>query len=320
MENSLNASTVTKENKGRIILTRIKQAIIRDYQLWLLALPVLIYFIVFNYVPMYGVQIAFKDFVAKKGITGSSFVGFKHFERFFTSYQFKRLITNTLGISFYQLAVGFPVPIILALMLNQTKNQRFKKFVQTITYAPHFISVVVMAGIIILFLSPSSGIINHAIALLGFEKINFMGEPGYFKTIYVLSGVWQGAGWGAVIYLAALSGIDPALYEAARIDGANKLHLIKYIDIPSIMPTAVILLVLNVGRIMNVGFQKTFLLQNDLNLSSSEIISTYIYKVGLINAQYSYSAAIGLFNTIINITLLISVNKISKKVTNSSLW
>lgn len=312
---------VLQNEKGRTpLFERIKCSIKNDYQLWLLALPVLIYFVVFHYIPMYGVQIAFKDFIAIKGISGSPFVGFKHFERFFTSYQFKRLIVNTLGISFYQLAVGFPVPIILALMLNQTKNQKFKKLVQTITYAPHFISVVVMAGIIILFLSPSSGFINHIIDFVGFEKINFMAEPGYFKTIYVLSGVWQSAGWGAVIYLAALSGIDPSLYEAAKIDGANKLHLITYIDIPSIMPTAVILLIMNVGRIMNVGFQKTFLLQNDLNLASSEIISTYIYKVGLMDAQYSYSAAIGLFNTLINVTLLVTVNQISKKVTQSSLW
>ncbi|QUI22239.1 sugar ABC transporter permease [Vallitalea pronyensis] len=316
----MEAYAALNQKKPRLKRKKIIRQLKKDYQLWLLALPVIIYFIVFHYLPMYGIQIAFKDFIAMKGITGSPWVGFQHFERFITSYQFKRLILNTLGISFYQLAVGFPAPIILALMLNQTKNLKFKKFVQTVTYAPHFISVVVMAGMIILFLSPTSGVINHLIGGLGFDKVNFMANPGYFKTIYVFSGIWQNAGWGAIIYLAALSAISPSLYEAARIDGANKWHLIRYIDIPSIMPTAVILLIMNVGRIMNVGFQKTFLLQNDLNLASSEIISTYIYKVGLLDAQYSYSAAIGLFNTIINILLLVSVNRISKKVTETSLW
>lgn len=319
MEGAINTQSI-QQKKKKTLGQRLAMNWKKDYQLWILALPAIIYFVVFHYLPMYGVQIAFKDFYAMKGITGSPWVGLKHFERFFTSYQFKRLILNTLGISFYQLAVGFPAPIILALMLNQTKNQKFKKFVQTVTYAPHFISVVVMAGIIILFLSPTSGVINHVIALFGFNEINFMAKPELFKSIYVFTGVWQGAGWGAVIYLAALSGISPSLYEAARIDGANKWHLIRFIDIPSIMPTAVILLIMNVGRIMNVGFQKTFLLQNDLNLASSEIISTYIYKVGLLDAQYSYSAAIGLFNTIINVILLVTVNKISKKVTETSLW
>lgn len=315
----MDAVAINKEKKS-FAQSRLIKGFKRHWQLWVLALPAIIYFVIFNYLPMYGVQIAFKDFYAMKGITGSPWVGLKHFERFFTSYQFKRLITNTLGISFYQLALGFPMPIALALILNQTKNQKFKKTVQTLTYAPHFISVVVMAGIIILFLSPTSGIFNHALRFFGFESINFMAKPEYFKTIYVLSGIWQNAGWGAVIYLAALSGISPSLYEAARIDGANKWHLIRFIDIPSIMPTATILLIMNVGRIMNVGFQKTYLLQNDLNLSTSEIISTYVYKVGLLDAQYSYSAAIGLFNTVINIVLLVSVNKLSKKVSENSLW
>lgn len=315
----MDAVAVNKEKKS-FAQSRLVRNFKRHWQLWVLALPAIIYFVIFNYLPMYGVQIAFKDFYAMKGITGSPWVGLKHFERFFTSYQFKRLITNTLGISFYQLILGFPMPIALALILNQTKNQKFKKTVQTLTYAPHFISVVVMAGIIILFLSPTSGIFNHALRFFGFESINFMAKPEYFKTIYVLSGIWQNAGWGAVIYLAALSGISPSLYEAARIDGANKWHLIRFIDIPSIMPTATILLIMNVGRIMNVGFQKTYLLQNDLNLSTSEIISTYVYKVGLLDAQYSYSAAIGLFNTVINVVLLVSVNKLSKKVSETSLW
>lgn len=306
--------------RGKGMFFNAKKTFLEDYQLWLLALPVIIYFIVFHYIPMYGVQIAFKDFYAAKGILGSPWVGLKHFQRFFSSYQFIRLIKNTIGLSFYQLIAGFPVPIILALMLNQTKNKKFKKVVQTVTYAPHFISLVVLAGMVILFLSPSSGVINFFLQKLGFQSINFMAKPELFKSIYVFSGIWQNMGWSAIIYLSALSAISPSLYEAARIDGASKFALIRYIDIPSIMPTAIILLIMNMGRIMNIGFQKSYLLQNGLNLQSSEIISTYVYKVGLVNAQYSYSAAVGLFNTLINIVLLITVNKIAKKVSSTSLF
>lgn len=292
----------------------------RDYQLYLLALPAVIYFIIFNYIPMYGVQIAFKDFYASKGIIGSEWVGFKYFQKFFRSYQFWPLIKNTIGISFYQLIAGFPIPIILALLLNQTRNQKYKKFVQTVTYAPHFISIVVLAGMMYIFLSPSNGIINTLLAKLGFEKVFFLGKPEWFKTIYVLSGIWQDAGWGAIIYIAALGSVAPELYEAAKVDGANKWDLIWHVDIPAIIPTAVILLILNVGNFMNVGFQKAYLLQNSLNITSSEIISTYVYKIGLISSQYSYSTAIGLFNTVINLILLITVNKISKILTENSLW
>lgn len=290
------------------------------YQLWLMALPAIIYFLVFCYAPMYGVTIAFKDFNAAKGIWGSPWVGLEHFKQFFDSYQSVRLIKNTLVISGMSLIFGFPFPIILAMLLNQTRNLKFRKAVQTITYAPHFISVVVMCSMIILFLSPSSGFINHIIAAFGGEKINFMAKPGLFPAVYIISGIWQNMGWSAVIYIAALAAVDPSLYEAAKMDGAGKLQLIRYIDLPSIMPTAVIMLIMNAGSLMNVGFQKAFLLQNDLNIAASEIISTYTYKIGLVKADYSYSAAIGLFNTIVNIILLVSVNKISKKVTETSLW
>lgn len=308
--------TKTKKSK----LNKIKKVIAKDWQLYLLALPAVIYFVIFHYFPMYGIQIAFKDFMPVKGIIDSPWVGLKHFNRFFSSYQFWALLKNTLGVSIYQLVAGFPIPIIMALMLNQTRNKHFKKIVQTVTYAPHFISVVVLVGMMGIFLSPRSGLINYIITFFGGKPIFFMGEPALFKSVYVWSGVWQNAGWGTIIYLAALAGISPELYEAAKVDGATKWQIIRHVDIPGIIPTAVILLIMNVGSIMNVGFQKVFLMQNPLNLSTSEIISTYVYKVGLIQSQYSYSTAIGLFNTVINVILLVSVNKFAKKVGETSLW
>lgn len=284
--------------------------------------PVLAYFIIFEYIPMYGVQIAFKNFIATKGIWGSSWVGMRHFERFFDSYFFWRLITNTLGVSLYQLVVGFPVPIILALMINEVKQSRifFKKIVQTITYAPHFLSTVVLVGIVVMFLAPETGMINKLIVLFGGQPISFITEPAWFKTIYVGSGVWQQMGWSSIIYLAALAGIDPQLHEAAKVDGATRLQRIWHVNLPGIMPTIVILLILNMGSIMGVGFEKVFLMQNDLNLESSEVISTYVYKSGIIQAQYSFSSAIGLFNSIINFTLLILVNFAAKRMNQTSLW
>lgn len=290
------------------------------YQLWLMALPAILYFLVFCYGPMYGIIIAFKNFSPSKGIWGSSWIGLENFRRFFHSYQSWRLIKNTLTLSITSLVFGFPFPILLAMMLNQVKNLKFKKAVQTISYAPHFISVVVLCGMVVLFLSPSSGFINNLLAAFNLPKVNFMAKPELFSGVYVISGIWQGTGWGAVIYIAALAAVDPSLYEAARMDGAGKLQLIRHIDFPSILPTAVIMLIMNVGSLMNVGFQKTFLLQNDLNISASEIISTYTYKIGLVKADYSYSTAIGLFNTIVNIILLVTVNQISKKATETSLW
>lgn len=303
-----------KKNKVNVKKKKI------HYQLWLMAIPAIIYFLIFCYGPMYGIIIAFKEFSASKGIWGSPWVGFAQFRRFFNSYQSWRLIGNTLAISILSLLFCFPFPIILAMLLNQVKNIKFKKTVQTISYAPHFISTVVLCGMIILFLSPTSGFINAIIKELGFPAVNFMANKDWYRAIYVISDIWQNTGWNAVIYIAALAAVDPSLYEAARIDGAGKLQLIRYIDFPSIMPTAVILLIMNVGSIMNVGFQKAFLLQNDLNIAVSEIISTYTYKIGLLQADYSYSTAIGLFNTVVNIVLLITVNQIAKKVTRTSLW
>ncbi|TDL57663.1 sugar ABC transporter permease [Paenibacillus dendritiformis] len=292
----------------------------KHWQMYLLLAPVMVYFIVFHYVPMYGVQIAFKDFIATKGITGSPWVGMKHFERFYQSYYFWRLIKNTLGIGLYQLLVGFPVPILLALMINEIRGKWFKKTVQTVTYAPHFLSTVVMVGILVIFLSPDTGMINHLIHAFGGEPISFLTEPGWFKSLYVFSGVWQQMGWSSIIYLAALSGVDPQLHEAARVDGASRLQRIWHVNLPCIMPTIVILLILNTGSILSVGFEKVFLMQNDMNLESSDVFTTYVYRSGLLGAQYSFSAAVGLFSNIVNFILLVSVNFVARKAGNTSLW
>lgn len=291
-----------------------------SWQLYVLILPALLYFIIFHYGPMYGVQIAFRDYMPSLGIWGSPWVGFEHFKRFFDSYYFWDLMKNTIGISLYSLALGFPLPIILALGLNEIKDGPFKKSVQTITYAPHFISVVVIVGMIISFLSPSSGIINNALGFFGFESKAFMEDPRWFKTIYVLSGVWQSTGWSSVIYMAALSGIDPQLHEAATIDGASRLQRLWNINLPYLMPTMIILLIMNFGSVMSVGHEKVLLMQNPLNMPSSNIIATFTYQQGLLDAQYSYAAAIGLFNSAINAALLLFVNKISQKVSETSLF
>ncbi len=299
---------------------RLLKRICRNWVLYLFVLPSVLYIIIFNYVPLYGIQLAFKNFSAAEGIWGSPWVGFDHFERFFQSYQFWDLIRNTLTLSIYSLCMNFPIPIILALLLNYSVNPKFKKFTQTITYAPYFISVVVLVGMINVFFSPD-GPINQILMIFGMEEpILFMGNPSYFKHIFVWSGVWRQAGWGSIIYIATLAGVSPELHEAAIVDGANKLQRIFHVDLPSIIPTAVIMLIMNVGNIMSLGFEKAFLLQNDINIGVSEIISTYVYKVGIQSAQYSYSTAIGLFNNCVNFILLISVNQASKRLSGSSLW
>lgn len=292
----------------------------RNYVLYLFLLPALLYIVIFNYWPMYGIQIAFKDYLPYEGIGGSPWVGLKHFNKFFSSIIFWDLLKNTLWISIYSIVASFPIPIILAFMINYTKNKRLKKLTQTITYAPHFISTVVLVGMLSIFLSPRTGFINTIIEAFGGERIFFLGQKEWFRHIYVWSGIWQGAGWASIIYIAALSGVSPELHEAAIIDGANKLQRIRHIDIPAILPTIIILLILNMGQVMNVGFEKVLLMQNDLNLQISEVISTYTYKMGLVNAQYSYSTAIGLFNNVINFCILIGVNKFAKKVSGTSLW
>lgn len=292
----------------------------KSWQLYvIIALPVLI-LLVFSYGPMYGLQIAFKDFVPTKGIVGSQWVGMKHFKAFVSSYQFKRLIKNTLTISLYSLIANFPAAIILAVAVNECKCKWYKKTVQMITYAPHFISTVVMAGIVLMVLSPYSGVINNIIEAFGGKRIDFMANPNYFKHIYVWSGVWQTMGFNSIIYISALAGIDPTLHEAAVVDGATRWQRIWNVDLPGIAPTIITMLILNCGKIMTVGYEKILLLQNSVNISSSDVISTYVYRVGLENAQYSFSTAVGLFNSVINLILLVSVNKIAKRVSETSLW
>jgi len=292
----------------------------RHWQLYLLVIAPIAYIIIFKYIPMYGAQIAFRDYSVVKGFSGSDFVGLKHFKLFFQSPNFWLLIKNTLGISVYSLIVGFPAPIILALALNEIKSLKFKKTVQTVTFAPFFISTVVMVSMIIIFLSPRLGFVDYIVRGLGFESINFMGIPAYFKSIFVLSNVWQGIGYGAVIYMAALAGINPELYEAARVDGASRFQKMRHVDIPGIAPAAIILLILGVGQIMNVGFEKIYLMQNSLNVSASEVISTYVYKIGLLGANFSFSSAVDLFNSVINLVLLISVNAFARRISDNSLW
>jgi putative aldouronate transport system permease protein len=269
---------------------------------------------------MYGIQIAFKDFSPVRGIWGSKWVGMKNFARFWRYPEFWNVLRNTLTMSLYQLAVGFPVTILLALMINEVNSRVFKKTIQMITYAPHFISTVVLAGMLTLFLNREAGIINRFVSFLGGPSIDYLTTPSWFKTIYVLSGVWQETGWGTILYLAALSSVDPDIIEASKIDGANRLQKIINIDFPAILPTAITLLIIHSGRLMSVGFEKVLLLQNPVNRISSDVISTYVYRLGLIDAQYSYTTAIGLFNNIINLILLITVNYLAKRYSETSLW
>ena len=296
--------------------------IARNWGLYLLLLPALTLLICFTYKPMYGVLIAFKEYKPVKGILGSAWADpwYKYFKKFFDSFQFKTTIRNTLVITLYSMLVMFPLPVILALGINQLKNRTYRKIFQTVTYMPHFISTVVMVGLLTLLLSPGSGLLGAVCGMLGIEAPNFLCQPSAFKHLYVWSDVWQHVGWDSIIYIAALSSVDPSLYEAATVDGATNLQKIKYVDIPMLVPTAVIMLIMRFGSLMSLGFEKVYLMQNDLNLTASEVISTYVYKIGIINVQYSYSAAINLFSTVINFILLILVNQISKKVSDNSLW
>lgn len=291
----------------------------RCYQLYLMILPAVVSVFIFHYIPIYGVQIAFKNFRTSLGIAGSPWVGFDHFIRFFQYREFWAIMRNTIGISLYSLAL-FPIEPIFALMINEVVNTKLKKAVQMLTYAPHFVSMVVVCSMTILFLDRSNGVINNVIEALGGVRRSFISEPNAFATIYVISGVWKSLGWGTIIFLSALAAISPELYEAARIDGASRFQIVKNINVPSLLPTVVTLFILRTGQLMNVGFEKIFLLQNTLNLPSSRVISTYVYNVGLEGGQYSYASAIGLFNNVINIIFVVIVNAISKRVTQTSLW
>lgn len=300
-------------------ILNVKRRFVKSWQLYLLLLPAILYFTIFHYVPMYGVQIAFKDYIATLGITGSPWIGFDHFTRFYHSYYFWRILKNTFAVSFYQLAL-FPLPIIFALSLNELKNGAFKKWTQTLTYAPHFISVVVVVGMLIAFLDPISGLVNNVITKFGGEAIPFLTSPGWFRHIYVWSGEWQSLGWGTIIYLAALAGVNPELHESASIDGATRIQRILYVNIPSILPSIVVLFILNIGKFMSIGFEKVLLMQNSLNSETSDIIQTFVYETGIIGGEYDFSAAIGLFDSVINIILLVTVNYLAKKTSENSLW
>lgn len=298
------------------------RAVTRNWELYLLALIPTLYIIVFQYVPMFGAQIAFRRFIPALGIWNSPWVGFTNFIRFFNSFRFSSIMRNTIVISAYQLIAGFPIPIILALLLNYSPYKRFKKFVQMATYAPFFISTVVFVGILLRMLALRNGIINNLIGVFGVAPVNWMGEPRLFFHVFVWSGVWQTMGWNSIIYLAALSGVDPELHEAARVDGATLLQRIRYVDFPSILPTVVILLILQSGQLLSVGFERVFLMQNSLNLGVSEVIQTYVFKIGLASAtpNFSYAAAIGLFASVVSFVLLLIVNKIAGKIGETSLW
>ena len=298
---------------------KIWQKVLRYRGLYLMLLPSAVLLILFNYLPMYGVTIAFKDFRPVDGILGSDWVGLKYFKQFFNSYKFGLTIKNTLTLSFYSILVMFPIPIGIALMCNQMHSKWFKKFYQVSTYLPHFISTVVMCGMILIFLSPSSGIIAKLLGFIGIQLPNLMASSEAFPHIYVWTDVWQHVGWDSILYIAALSAVDPSLYEAATMDGATKWHKLKYIDVPLLMPTAVIMLILRFGSILSIGFEKAYMLQNGLNIESSEIISTYVYKMGLISSQYSLSTAAGLFQCIVNVILLSLVNYIARKISDTSL-
>lgn len=310
-----NAAVILNESKTSKMMKQLR----KSGPLYILLIPSIILLICFTYLPMYGLLIAFKDYSPALGIWGSPWVGLKHFIQYFNSYQFDLTITNTLQISLYSILVGFPLPIALAILCNQIRIGMFKKVFQVTTYLPHFISTMVMCGMILIFLSPSSGLISNLLGLIGVEMPNVLSKPSFFSSIYVWSDVWQHIGWDSIIYLAALAGINPTYYEAATMDGASKMQKIRHIDLPLLLPTAMILLILRAGSLLSVGFEKVLLLQNPLNLPGSEVISTYVYKMGLQSFQYSLSTAIGLFNTVVNVVILLLVNWMSKKLTKTSL-
>ncbi len=308
-----NKKNIVKRNDFYVRLKRSKYMLI-------LILPAFISVFLFRYVPMWGVTIAFKKYSPFLGLSGSPWVGLKYFEMFFQSKDAFRIIRNTFLVSFYSLLFGFPAPIILALMLNEVRNNKFKKVVQTITYMPHFISTVVVVSMLYMFLSPTNGIINKVLAALGMEKINFMGSSSWFRPIYVISGIWQGIGWGSIIYLATISRIDVQLYDSAVIDGANKFRQILHITIPCMVPTIIALFILNMGRILSVGFEKVFLMQAPITYETSDVIKTFVYRQGLQNGNFSYATAIGLFENIVGLIFVVSTNFIARRLGEDSLW
>ena len=292
----------------------------RHWQLYLFVLPAVIYFVLFKYVPLFGIQIAFKNFSPFLGIWKSPFNDFANFKDFFSHYQFRGILYNTVSLSLYEVIAHFPFPILLALLVNQLRNTPFRRSVHTSFIMPYFISIVVLVGIVNIFLSPSTGAINMVLKLFTGETVFFMAETHWFQTIYVFSGIWKRAGWGSLIYLGALSAIDPNLYDSARVDGAGKFRQIIHIDLPSILPTIIIMLILSIGNIMSIGFEKSYLMQNNLNLDRSEIIATFVYKTGLVQNRFGFSTAVDLFNGVINLILVVVFNRIARRVSETSLW
>ncbi|MBO6241316.1 MAG: sugar ABC transporter permease [Butyrivibrio sp.] len=291
-----------------------------NWQLYVLIAPAVIYFFVFNYLPLYGIQIAFKDYKAVSGIAGSQWVGFKHFTNFFNAYYFKRLLGNTLLLNVYYLLWSFPVPIIMAILLNQVKGNKIRQMIQTTIYVPYFISTVVLAGMLYIFLSPTSGILNTVRGFMGMSAVDYMSSAEAFRSIYIISGIWQSAGYNTILFIASLAGVDQALYEAAEIDGASIWQKIRYIDLPSLIPTIMMVLVLDCGRLLSSNTEKALVMQTAGNIPTSDIIGVYVYNIGLGSGQFSYTAAIGLFINIINFVLIIAVNKLSRRLTDVGLF
>lgn len=308
---------------GRAIRPHAKKSVLRrligSWQLYVLIAPAVIYFAVFHYWPIYGLQIAFRNYKPRLGIMGSPWVGLEHFTRFLTGPNFGSLLANTLRISLSNLVFAFPLPVLLALTVNEIRHKAYRRVVQTVSYAPHFISVVVMVSMLGIFLNVNTGIFNRLLNMLGLGPYDFMGTGEWFAGIYVVSGIWQTSGWNSIIFLAALSGIDSAQTEAAMVDGATRLQRIIHINLPAILPTVIIMFILESGKVMSLGYEKAYLMQNAMNLPYSEIISTYVYKVGLMNMQFSFSAAVGLFNSVCNLLLLLLVNFISRRISDTGL-
>lgn len=296
------------------------QKVRRDKYLLLLVLPCMLYYLIFKYLPLFGIVISFQNYNQFKGILSSEWVGLKYFRMFVESPDFYKILRNTFLLGFYKLFFGFPVPILLALLINEMRKELLKRFVQTVSYLPHFISNVVVAGMVVMFLSPTGGVVNQVLKLIGLQPVNFMMEPGFFRPIYVISEIWQHAGWGTIIYLAALTSIDPGLYEAAKIDGANRWKQTLHVTIPGISSAIVVLLLLDIGRVLEIGFEKVYLLYTPVTYETADIISTYVYRVGLVQGNYSYATAIDLFTGVISFLFVVSANYISRRVSDNSLW
>lgn len=312
-------NTLGKDNISNILIDNIKY-VKKEWLLYLMLIPFVVWYIVFLYKPMYGLQIGFKDYSIFKGISASPWVGFEHFIRFIKGPYFWRVIRNTLLINVYSIVIGFPIPIILAILFNEIRNVAYRKSIQTLTYLPHFISSVVVVGIITNFLAPTNGLVNLIIEQFGFEKIYFLTKPEWFRTIFITMNIWKGAGFGAIIYLAALSGVDPQLYEAAIIDGANKWKQIWHVTLPTILPTIMIMLILRIGSLLKVGYEQIILLYRPSTYETADVISTYVYRKGIIQGQYDMTTAVGLLNAVVALILVYAANKLSKKLTENSLW